>query len=121
MTAREEGMQHFRLLARAVLGVAAAIAMSGSTVAQTWPARPIEVVVPFGSGGGSDSIVRIIQRTVAERGWLKQPIVVQNVGGAGGRTGSRQAMKASPDGYTFLTSHLTLMTGQGKRRRSSGL
>lgn len=107
-------MDYLRKAPIALLGAVAAILMNAPTgsAAGDWPSQPIEVIVPFGAGGGSDGIVRIIQREATKKGWLSQPLVVQNIGGAGGRTGSRQAMESDSDGYTFLTNHMTLMTGQ---------
>lgn len=94
----------------AVALAAAGMAPGGAALA--WPDKPVEVIVPYGAGGGSDAMVRIFQKAATDNDWLGQPMVVKNIGGAGGRTGSRQAMEAEPDGYTFLSNHLTLMTGQ---------
>ncbi|MDX6748764.1 tripartite tricarboxylate transporter substrate binding protein [Geminicoccaceae bacterium 1502E] len=99
------------------LAIAAAVscqlAMAGGAAAQTqWPSQPVKVIVPYSAGGGSDAMARIFQRAAGEDALLDAPLVIQNVGGAGGRTGSRQAMDAEPDGYTFLSNHLTLMTGE---------
>src|SRR5262245_10052880 len=81
-----------------------AIAMAALTPlrsrAQTYPARPVRVVVPFPAGGGSDILIRLIQDKLAAR--LGQPIVVDNRPGASGNIGSDVAARAAPDGYTLL-------------------
>ena len=73
---------------------------AGAAQAQTWPARPITLVVPFAPGGGIDASARIQAAQVAEL--LGQPIVVENLGAAAGMAGSARVAKAAPDGYTFL-------------------
>jgi tripartite-type tricarboxylate transporter receptor subunit TctC len=68
--------------------------------AQTWPARPVTMVVPFPPGGGTDLLGRIVSKRLAEL--LGQPVVVENVGGAGGMIGSARVVKSAPDGYTMV-------------------
>ena len=68
--------------------------------AQTWPARPVTMVVPFPPGGGTDLLGRIVSKRLAEV--LGQPVVVENVGGAGGMIGSARVVKSAPDGYTMV-------------------
>jgi tripartite-type tricarboxylate transporter receptor subunit TctC len=68
--------------------------------AQEWPTRPITLVVPFAAGGGIDVSVRIQAQHLGET--LGQTIVIENVGGAAGTTGSQRVAKAAPDGYTFI-------------------
>ena len=82
------------------------------TVSDGYPQRPIQVVVPFGAGGGSDTFVRIIQKAIEENDLLPQPIVILNVPGAGGSIGSRQVMESEPDGYTWLCLHEGIMTAK---------
>jgi tripartite-type tricarboxylate transporter receptor subunit TctC len=79
-----------------VLGLLAAIA----AWAQDWPAKPLRFIVPYPPGGGTDVIARIVQHPLSEA--LKQSIVIENRGGAGGALGTEQAAHATPDGYTFL-------------------
>jgi len=81
----------------AVLAVAAA-ACCGTSLAETWPARPITVVVPFPAGGGTDVVVRSIQPQLQRE--LGQPVVIDNRSGAGGTLGSAYVARAAPDGYT---------------------
>ena len=68
--------------------------------AQTWPARPVTMVVPFAPGGGTDLLGRIVAKRLAEV--LGQQVVVENVGGAGGMIGSARVVKSAPDGYTMV-------------------
>src|SRR5918999_2201080 len=71
-----------------------------SAWAQDWPAKPVRFIVPYPPGGGTDVIARIVQHPLSEA--LKQQIVIDNRGGAGGALGTEAAAKAAPDGYTFL-------------------
>jgi len=68
--------------------------------AQSWPTRPVTMVVPFAAGGGTDVLGRIIGRRLSEV--LGQQVVIENVGGAGGMVGSARVAKAAPDGYQFV-------------------
>ncbi|WP_179280597.1 Bug family tripartite tricarboxylate transporter substrate binding protein [Bordetella genomosp. 1] len=68
--------------------------------AQSWPDKPVTVIVPFPPGGGTDLVVRALQPTLSRE--LGQTVVIQNAGGAGGTVGSGQAARAKPDGYTAL-------------------
>jgi tripartite-type tricarboxylate transporter receptor subunit TctC len=86
---------------RALIAVAAwaLVAWSGTALAQDYPKRPITMIVPFAAGGTLD----VIARTVAEQmgATLGQPIVIENVAGAGGSTALARAARAEPDGYTI--------------------
>ena len=70
-----------------------------SAQAQTWPAKPIRLMVPFPPGGSTDIVARIVAQKLSER--LGQPIVIENRGGAGGTLGTAIVAKAAPDGYTL--------------------
>jgi len=85
-------------------GIAALPALSRSAGAQAYPARAISMIVPFAAGGSSDIIARIVGEHMSRT--LGQQLVNENVGGAGGSTGSLRAMRANPDGYTILIGHL---------------
>lgn len=67
--------------------------------AQTYPTRPITIIVPFAPGGTTDVIARIVGEHLSRR--LGQQFVIENVAGAGGTTGTIRTMRASPDGYTI--------------------
>jgi len=67
--------------------------------AQTYPSRPITMIVPFAAGGGTDVSARIVSEQMSRT--LGQRIIVENIVGAGGTTGSIRAMRANPDGYTI--------------------
>jgi tripartite-type tricarboxylate transporter receptor subunit TctC len=72
--------------------------------AQSWPSRPITMVVPFAAGGPTDVVARIVGDHMSRT--LGQQIVVENVTGAGGTTGITRAKQATPDGYTIAMGHM---------------
>jgi tripartite-type tricarboxylate transporter receptor subunit TctC len=79
-------------------GAAALPAVARVAWAQVYPSRPINVIVPFVAGGPTDSIARIIAEGMGAS--LGQPIIVENVAGAGGTVGTGRVARAAPDGYT---------------------
>ena len=88
-----------------VLAAIAAIALLLATLAagaQDWPTRAVTVVVPYAAGGPIDTLARILAARLSEI--LGQQVVVENIPGAGGMTGSSRVAKAAPDGYTVLLS-----------------
>jgi len=72
-----------------------------------YPSRPVRMIVPFAPGGASDTVGRIIQPAMVDL--LKQQVVVDNRGGAAGNIGVEVAVRASPDGYTFLLGNIGTM------------
>jgi tripartite-type tricarboxylate transporter receptor subunit TctC len=90
---------------RMLLGAVAiaALAGTGMAAAQTYPSRPITIVVPYSAGGPTDTIARIMAERM--RGPLGQTIVVENVTGAGGTIGVGRVARAAPDGYTISIGH----------------
>src|SRR5450756_1258832 len=90
-----------KLFVRAV-AVLAALLLAIAAHAQTYPSRPVRIIVPFPPGGTTD----ILARVTAERlqSVLGQPFLVENRAGAGGIIGTEAAAKAAPDGYTLMLS-----------------
>jgi tripartite-type tricarboxylate transporter receptor subunit TctC len=81
-----------------VAAVAAFIAGVGGAQAQSYPSRPITMIAPFPAGGPSDALARILSEPM--RAALGQPVVIENVAGAGGNIGMGRLARAAPDGYT---------------------
>lgn len=80
--------------------------------AQEFPERPVRIVVPFGAGGGSDTLVRVIQEAVRQADLLSEPMVVVNVPGAGSAVGSRRVRDAAPDGHEILFNHVAILSNE---------
>src|SRR6185295_16209408 len=88
---------------RRIIVAIAAFVLAGPAGAQdAWPSRPVTVVVPYAAGGPVDTVARIMAARLSEI--LGQQMVIENVGGAGGLTGTVRVAKAAPDGYTLLLS-----------------
>lgn len=94
-------MQDRRTLLAAGCGAAAAW-WAGPARAQTWPDRPLRLIVPYPPGGAVDLAGRLIAEGLRDR--LGQPVVMENRAGAGGNIGVAAAAKAAPDGYTLCTT-----------------
>src|SRR5471030_2231750 len=80
--------------------VVVSLTLAAGAEAQEWPARPITMINPFAAGGPNDVLARLFAQRMGEI--LGQPIVLENIGGAGGMNGADRVAKAAPDGYTFL-------------------
>ncbi|MBN9050120.1 MAG: tripartite tricarboxylate transporter substrate binding protein BugD [Rhizobiales bacterium] len=80
--------------------LAALLTMAGQAGAQSFPTRPITMVIPFAAGGPTDVLGRVVAARMSEL--LGQQVVVENVGGAGGMTGSNRVKSAAADGYTMV-------------------
>jgi tripartite-type tricarboxylate transporter receptor subunit TctC len=91
--------RHVRALA-CVAALLCVLAGSGYSWADSYPARPIRLIVPFGAGGPTDVIARIVAQKLSES--LGQQVYTENMPGAGGNTGVAAAARAAADGYTML-------------------
>jgi tripartite-type tricarboxylate transporter receptor subunit TctC len=75
--------------------------------AQSWPTRPVTMVVPFAAGSSSDTAGRVLAIGISEA--LGQQVIIENVGGGGGMTGTARVAKAAPDGYQFVFASVDSM------------
>jgi len=88
---------------------AAYILATGAASAQTYPNRPVTLVVPYPPGGATDAIARIMQDSMSQS--LDQQIIIENIGGAGGMIAAARAARAAPDGYTVLLHQVAMAAG----------
>ena len=98
-----------RLFRKLAIALAAILLCLAPAVAQEWPNRPVTLVVPFAAGGPIDTIGRILSTRLAEL--LGQQVIVENVGGAGGMTGTARVAKATPDGYQVVLGNVGTHAG----------
>ena len=91
------------------------LAWAPVALAQTFPSKPIKIIVPVAAGGGTDLLARNLGQRVSEL--LGQPVVVENILGAGGNIGTMAVAKAAPDGYTLLLSPATIATNVAVYRK----
>lgn len=90
------------------LGIAAfTLFVAQFALAETYPARPITLIVPFAAGGGTDIVARLVAGKLRES--LKSPVIVDNRPGATGQIGTRQVIQSAPDGYTLLLGTTSLI------------
>jgi tripartite-type tricarboxylate transporter receptor subunit TctC len=83
-----------------IAALAALLALTGGAAAQTFPSRPITMVIPFAAGGPTDVLGRVVGARMSEI--LGQQVIIENVGGGGGQTGSRRVADSKPDGYSMV-------------------
>ncbi|MEO5701910.1 MAG: tripartite tricarboxylate transporter substrate binding protein [Casimicrobiaceae bacterium] len=95
-----------RLLLRHLL-IAAAMLCSVAAAAQTWPTRPVRVVVPFPPGGAVDFYARVVQQPLSEA--LGQTVIIDNKVGASGMIGAENVAKSPPDGYSLLLGNIATL------------
>ncbi len=95
---------------RGILASAGLLAtmITGSALAQSYPSKPISLVVPFAAGGPTDVLARTLAASMTKS--LGQTVVVENRLGAGGTVAAGVVAKAAPDGYTFLIHHNGMAT-----------
>ena len=92
------------MLRHLIAATAVAFLGAASVQAQTYPNQPITVIVPYAPGGNTDVVGRIVAEQMSVI--LGQKLVIENVAGAGGTTGSQRAARATPDGYTLLVGQM---------------
>ena len=95
-------------LQRTFIACFAGLCFSFTAFAQPWPQRAIKVIAPYPPGGPSDIVIRTVSDKVQAA--LKQPVIIENIPGAGGNIGSAAAARAPSDGYTWLITTDTVMT-----------
>lgn len=95
-------------LSRRQLPALALLAAPAVASAQTFPTRPINIIVPFAAGGPTDTVARLLGEAMGRD--LGVAVVVENVGGAGGTLGAQRTAAARPDGYTLLVHHIGMST-----------
>lgn len=89
----------------ALLFAAFTAAMSLNVTAAEWPTRPVKIVVPFGPGGQSDVVARLLAQSLSEE--FKQQFFVENQSGGGTTIGTRSVARSAPDGYTLMISGMS--------------
>jgi len=100
----------FSLLMWALLACGA-----GAQAQGVYPSKPVTLIVPYPAGGPMDKLARELSLPMEKQ--LGQPIVIQNLSGAGGNLGSAIAVRAAPDGYTLLLNHISMATAPALYRR----
>ena len=100
-----------------ILRVALPALLASGVQAQNYPTKPITMVVPFSAGGPTDTLGRTLAQTMTIN--LKQSVIIENVGGAGGTIGVNRVAKAAPDGYTILLHHIGMSTAPALYRTMS--
>src|SRR5262245_34369883 len=88
------------MFARLIAALGLLITLPAAGGAQDFPSKPLTMIIPFAAGGPTDVLGRVAAQRMGEI--LGQQVVVENVGGAGGMTGSKRVADAAPDGYTFV-------------------
>jgi tripartite-type tricarboxylate transporter receptor subunit TctC len=92
-----------------------ALLLPGLAFSQAYPNKTITMIVPFAAGGPTDTVARLLAQSMGTK--LKQQIIVENVGGAGGTIGAARAAKAAPDGYTIFLHHIGHSTAPALYRK----
>jgi tripartite-type tricarboxylate transporter receptor subunit TctC len=92
---------------RITIALVAALAVAANASAQTYPSRPVTLIVGFAPGGGTDTVARVMQKKLAE--YLGQSVIVENRAGAGGTIAAAVVAKAEPDGYTILLATIAAL------------
>ena len=106
-----------KLKLKHVLLAIAALAGAATAQADDFPSKPITVVVPFAAGGPTDTVARLVAQAMSAN--LKQTVLIENVGGAGGTVGAGRVARAPGDGYTLLLHHIGHSTAPSLYRKLS--
>lgn len=104
-------MRSVKLVMISFVALVAVAAQPTCAAAQSYPIRPIIIIVPFPAGGGSDGLARLLADHM--KGSLGQPVVIENVTGTGGSTGVARAARAQADGHTISFGQWTSHVGAG--------
>jgi tripartite-type tricarboxylate transporter receptor subunit TctC len=91
-------------IVKSIAFIVSTVLFAGLSIAQTYPTRPVTIIVPFAAGGPTDIIARITGEYFSKA--LGQQFVIENVAGAGGTTGTTRAAQAKADGYTIMMGHM---------------
>ena len=86
-----------RLTLKHLCGLAAGLTLAGAAVAQSFPSKPVTMMVPYPAGGLSDVVARMVNVSLAKH--LGQPVIIENLGGAGGAIAAQKVLSAPADGY----------------------
>jgi tripartite-type tricarboxylate transporter receptor subunit TctC len=95
--------------------IATLLATVAGTALAEYPEKPVTIVVPFAAGGPTDKVARDLGDVMRKQ--LNQPVIIENVGGAGGTLGAAKVAKAAPDGYTVLLHHIGMATSPALYRK----
>jgi tripartite-type tricarboxylate transporter receptor subunit TctC len=98
-----------------VVGALSAALLAAPALAESYPSKPVTMVVPFSAGGPTDTVTRLVAQGMSRS--LGQQVVVENVGGAGGTIGAGRVARAAPDGYTLLLHHIGMATAPALYRK----
>jgi tripartite-type tricarboxylate transporter receptor subunit TctC len=104
-------MPRNRVVPTAILALCLGLWAAGPAAAQTYPSRPITVVVPFAPGGATDVLPRLLAERM--RALLGQSVIIENMSGAGGTIGLGRVARAAPDGYTLVSGNWSTFVSNG--------
>jgi tripartite-type tricarboxylate transporter receptor subunit TctC len=102
-------------IGKSIAAALALVALATAAAAQDFPNKPITVIVPFAAGGPTDTVARLVAQSMTN--YLKQQVIVENAGGAGGTIGANKVAKSKPDGYTLLLHHIGHTTAPSLYRK----
>lgn len=103
------------LTKRTLLAATASVLLGQAAFAQSYPDKPITMIIPFSAGGPTDTVGRIFAQSMTT--FLKQQVIVENVGGAGGTLGAARVARSEPNGYTIFLHHIGQSTAPALYRK----